>query len=327
MASLRLRGDRWQARVTRVGHAPVVRSFVTKQDAERWARSIEIEIDRGSFVNPGAAQKITVADLIGRYMREVTPLTKSAKEDSFRLAALRRHRMCKVSVSSLTASAVAAYRDERLKVVSPGSVIRELANLSSIINHARSEWRIQAANPVSQVRKPPTPRGRARLLSPAERERLLETLKPIGRRSVWMTPLVMLALETAMRRGELLALTWANVDLCNRLAVLDDSKNGDRRVVPLSSQAVAVLNDLPKSTTGKVFPMNGPAVSKAWDDAMKRVGIEDLHFHDLRHTAITAMAEKLPNLIELAAVSGHKSVKMLQRYYHPNVQDLARKLG
>lgn len=327
MASLRLRGERWQARVTRVGHAPVVRSFVTKQDAERWARSIEIEIDRGSFVNPGAAQTITVADLIERYMREVTPLTKSSKEDLFRLAALRRHRMCKVNIASLTASAVAAYRDERLKEVSPGTVIRDLACLSSVINHARSEWRVPTANPVSQVRRPPTPRGRARLLSPIERERLLEALKPIGRRSVWMLPLVTLALETAMRRGELLALTWANIDLRNHLAVLDDTKNGDRRLVPLSSQAVAVLNDLPKSITGRVFPMNGPAVSKAWDDAMKRVGIEDLRFHDLRHTAITAMAEKLPNLIELAAVSGHKSVKMLQRYYHPNVQDLARKLG
>jgi integrase len=327
MASIRFHGDRWQARVRRKGFAVQSRSFLTHADAQRWARSLEIEMDRGTFVSATEANKTTLGDLIERYRREVTPTMKSARDDLIRLAAIQRNSLCRTNMASLTSGKVAKYRDERLKCVSAGTVIRELAYLSAIINHARREWGIHVVNPVALVRRPESPKGRSRVLTPEERERLLEALKPIGRRSVWMLPLVTLALETAMRRGELLALTWANVDLRNRLAVLDDTKNGDRRLVPLSSQAVAALNAMPRSLDGRVFPMSFFSVAAAFGRALVRADLEDLRFHDLRHTAITAMAEKLPNLIELAAVSGHKSLKMLQRYYHPSVQDLARKLG
>jgi integrase len=135
------------------------------------------------------------------------------------------------------------------------------------------------------------------------------------------------ALETAMRRSELLALQWKHVDLHRRVAVLETTKNGERRAVPLSSKAIDTLSALPRSISGCVFPMTACAVSAAFERAVERAGIMDFRFHDLRHTAITQMATKLPNVIELSAVTGHKSLKMLQRYYHPNPQELARKLG
>jgi integrase len=122
-------------------------------------------------------------------------------------------------------------------------------------------------------------------------------------------------------------LKWANVDLRSRQATLEDTKNGERRVVPLSSAAVAALEGLPRTIDGRLFPMSAYAVAAAFDRALQRAGIDGFRFHDLRHTAITRMAAKLPNLIELAAVSGHRSLKMLSGYYHPNVQDLASKLG
>lgn len=327
MASFRMHGSRWQARINRKGYPPETQSFLTRQDAERWARSVEIEMDRGSFVRPSDTQNVTLTELIERYMGEVTPTMKGAKEDLIRLAAIKRNVICRLAASTLTPTRLASYRDERMRKVSAGTVIRELAYLSSIINHARREWGLQMQNPIELVRKPATPQGRERILSPQEHADLLVALKPSGRRSAWMLPLVTIALATAMRRGELLALQWKHVDLAQRVAVLETTKNGERRVVPLSSKAVEVLAALPRSIGGQVFPMTGCAVSAAFERAAERAGISDFRFHDLRHTAITQMADKLPNVIELASVTGHKSLKMLQRYYHPNPQELARKLG
>ena len=207
------------------------------------------------------------------------------------------------------------------------SVIRELAYMSAIINHARREWGINVPNPVQMVRKPPSPQARARVLSEEEVTRLLQALEPVGRRSHWTKPAVQLALATAMRRGELLSLRWENVDLIGRAVYLPDTKNGDSRTVPLSSTAVQVLASLPRHISGAVFPVKAFTLDAAFKRGLQRAGLEDVRFHDLRRTAITRMAEKLPNVIELAAVSGHKSLMVLKRYYRPTAMDLAQKLG
>lgn len=327
MASIRQRDNRWQARVARHGYPTATQTFSSKADAERWARSVEVEMDRGSFISLTEAQRTTLGDIICRYMREVTPTMKSASEDSFRLKALIRRDICRLSLANLSASKIAAFRDERLKEVSPGTVIRELAYLSAIINHARREWGINISNPVQLVRKPATPQGRSRALTPEERTRLMVALEPHGRRSPWIKPLVLLALETAMRRGELLALRWEHVNLARRTAYLPDTKNGQARTVPLSSAAICILERLPPSPDGQVFPIRANSAAAAFMRAVKRAGLEDFRFHDLRHIAVSCLAKKLPNLIELASVTGHKSLAVLKRYYHPDAHELAKKLG
>ena len=327
MSSFRQRGNRWQARVRHQGHPDEVKSFATRQDAQRWARSVEVEIDRGSFISTTEAQKYTFADLIERYLLEVLKGHKHEKLHAFRFRAMARNSIGRVNMAVFNAPVVAKYRDERLQAVSPGAVIRELACISLVINLARKEWGIGMTNPVQLVRKPTAPKGRERLASEAEMARLLTALEPKGKRNVWMMPLVLFALETAMRRGELLALKWENIDLVQCTATLLETKNGQTRVVPLSTQAIKVLTEVPRSIDARVFPTRACAVSKAWDVAIERAQIPDFHFHDLRHMAITQMAQKLPNIIELSAVSGHKSLSMLKRYYHPKATDLAKKLG
>lgn len=327
MASIRHRGNKWQARVTRIGFPPEVKTFGTRQDAERWARSIESEMDRGSYVNRSEAESTTLKDVLERYIVEVCPLLRGGIEDSIRLRAICRTKLAKLSMAALTPMAIAAYRDERLKRVKAGTVIRELAYLSSIINHARREWGINTTNPVASVRKPPTPQGRDRVLSPDEEERLLAALTPTGRRNPWLRPMAILSLETAMRRGELLQLRWPHINLDSQTAFLPMTKNGTTRTVPLSRKAVDLLQDLPRYIDGRVFPIEAAAHHAAFKKACKRAGLTDLHWHDLRHTAITRLATKLPNLIELAAVSGHRSLTMLKRYYHPSAADLAKKIG
>ena len=148
-----------------------------------------------------------------------------------------------------------------------------------------------------------------------------------------------------MRRGELLALDWAHVNLEAQTAHLPDTKNGDPRTVPLSKKAVAVLKALPTPHNGPVFPMTPMALRKAFTRAIERARskyaddckeakrrpvsafLADVHFHDTRHEAASRLADKLSNVLELSAVTGHRDSRMLKRYYHPRAEDLAKKLG
>lgn len=328
MASIRNRKGVWQARITRKGQTSVSKSFLSKQDAERWARQIESEIDRGTYTNTSLAERTLFKDIIERYIQEVTLQTRSMKEDRYRLGAMMRHWIGGLTMIQLTPAKVAQYRDERLKIVSAGAVIRELAYISSIVNHSRREWGINMTNPVPFVKKPPSPQGRNRTLSNDELERLLKACTPrVKNGNIWVLPIVKFALASAMRRGEILGLHWHEVDFQKRTAHIPLTKNGLPRTVPLSSEAIEILNSLPRSINGKVFPINGPNLSVIFDKARGIAKLDDFHFHDLRHMAITRIAEKLPNLLELAAVSGHRSLSMLKRYYHPDAELLAKKLG
>jgi len=327
MASYRQRNGKWQARVLRGGYPDQTKTFATKSDAEKWARAIESEIDKGQFVNVSEAQRTTLGDVIARYLAEVTPTMKGASEDTIRLKAIVRKPIARWSMANLSAARIAAYRDERLKEVSAGTVIRELAYLSAIINHARKEWGINVPNPVQMVRKPQSPQSRSRVLIDDEVSKLLMALEPTGRRSHWTKPAVQLALATAMRRGELLSLRWEHIDLQGRTAFLPDTKNGESRTVPLSTAAVQVLAGLPRHISGMVIPVRFFTLDAAFKRGVRRAGLDGVRFHDLRRTAITRMAEKLPNVIELAAVSGHKSLMVLKRYYRPTASELAQKLG
>ena len=284
-------------------------------------------MDAGSFVSAREAEATLFGDLLRRYRETVTPLKRGATDETIRLKALERRRMAKLALVNVTPKVVAEFRDERLSECCPSTVIRDLAVLSSIFNHARREWDIAVSNPVAMVRKPTAPPGRNRVLSPAEECNLLAHAQPTGRRNPLLGPLLVVALETAMRRGELLALTWAAIHFERAVAYLPMTKNGSSRWVPLSTRAVEALASVSRSPCGKVFPISIAALDKAFDRLCFRAGIDDLRFHDLRHTATTRLSGKLPNVIELAAVTGHQSLQMLKRYYHPSAEALVAKLG
>lgn len=328
MATLRERNDRWQVMVRRKGQPAVTKTFTERRDAEAWARLIEVEIERGVFVDRSDADKITLGDVLKRYREEVTPLKKGADTEGVRLSALARHKMARLAMSAITSKVIAAYRDERLKTVSGATINRDLNLLSSLINHAVREWQIPLpGNPVSAIRRPRQGRGRERLLDADEEKRLFEA---IGQgRNPYLAPVVKFALATAMRRGEMLGLRWGNVDFGKRVARLGDTKNGEARLVPLATGALEVLQGLPRpiGNDSAVFPITPNALKLAWQRACKRAGLSDLHFHDLRRVATTRMAAHLSNVIELASVTGHKTLSMLSVYYKPNASELARKLG
>lgn len=327
MASIRYRGGKWQARLIRKGYPPVTKTFDQKSDADKWARQHESEMDTARYVSQVEAERITLGELIDRYIIEVSPTKRGCKEEIIRLKAMKRYSIAHFSMASLTSRVVARYRDERLRICKPSTVIRDLASLSSLINHSRREWEIAITNPVTLVKKPSAPNGRERILDNEEETRLIDALEPTGRKSPYMKPLCLLALETAMRRGELLSIRWKDINWPQRSIHLTMTKNGESRTVPLSTRAIGILKDMPRSIDGKIFKITVAALEAAFHRACIRAGLENLRFHDLRHTATTRLSEKLINVLELGAVTGHKDLRMLRRYYHPRVEDLAKKLG
>nr|WP_311527961.1 site-specific integrase [uncultured Ralstonia sp.] len=349
MPTIRKRGDfQYQAIVRRAGFPPQSKTFISRKDAEAWAASIESEILGGSFTDRTEANRTSLGDLLVRYSREVSPHKKGGSLEQLRIQKLLDDPIAQVKISALSGVNMSRYRDRRLagsskqKAVSGSTVNRELTLLSHVITVASREWGIHVAvNPVSLIRRPKENRARRRRLQGDEEQRLLAELEVSRRaeggfyeaggcRNEYVRPLVILALETAMRRGELLSLLWKDVHLADRFVRLHDTKNGEARDVPLSTRAATVLVELstrPRHISGRVFPISPEALKKAFVRACDRAAIEDLHFHDLRHEATSRISEKLDNILELSAVTGHKTVQMLKRYYHPRASDLARKLG
>lgn len=327
MATIRKLRGRWQAAVRRKGVAPRAKSFDTKADAERWARSLEAELDRcGALPDTRPAEKTTLAQVLTRYRDEVSPGKRSAVSEVARINAILRRPICHRTMTLLSSADLATYRDERLKVVAPATVIRELNTISHAIDTARREWGIHMPqNPCKLVRRPPPPRGRTRRLEGNE-EQILLAAADAGRVH-YLRPLIELAVETGMRRGELLTLRWEHIDLERRVAHLPLTKNGTSRDVPLSTRASDTLRSLRTGGSETVFTAGPNAVRLAWERLRRRVGLEDLHLHDLRHEAVSRLFEKGFNVVEVASISGHRELRMLQRYTHLRAADLATRLG
>jgi integrase len=307
--------------------APRAKSFESKADAERWARSLEAEVDRcGVLPDTRVAENTTLAEILTRYKDEITPKKRSAISEVARINGILRRPICHRTLTLLSTADLASYRDERLKTVSPATVVRELNTISHAIDTARREWGIHLAqNPCKLVRRPSPPRGRLRRLA-GDEEQLLLAAADAGR-SAYMRPLIVLAIETGMRRGELLTLDWKHVDLEWRVAHLPLTKNGDSRDVPLSIRALETLRALRTGASGQVFNVAPNAVRLTWERLVRRAGLVDLHFHDLRHEAVSRLFEKGLNVVEVSTISGHKELRMLQRYAHLRAADLVHRIG
>ena len=327
MATFRKRGPyQWQAQVRKKGQPLQTKTFETRALAEQWARAIEVEIDKGVFVSRAEAESTTLKELLERYLAEVTPLKKSAASETNRARALIRLPLARRYVAGIRGVDIARYRDERLRKVTPSTVKRDLVLLGHVFEVARKEWGIHVHNPVRDIKLPADGRPRDRRLQAGEETRLIAACRKARNPSLLL--IVKLALETAMRQGELTSLRWEHIDLNRRTAHLPDTKNGESRTVPLSTTAVQVLRTLPRSLHGQVSPgVTTEAIKRAYIRAVRRAGIEDLRFHDLRHEATTRLFEKGLNIMEVASITGHKDLRMLRRYTHLKAEDLARKLG
>jgi integrase len=325
MATIRKRGDKWQVQVRRSGSQSLSRTFHARRDAEEWARHMEVQADRRDLPpDPKALQRITLGELVLRYRDTVTPKKKGSQIERIVLSRFVRHPICSKRLSELRPGDFAAYRDERLKEIKPASLKRQLGPIHNLFRVAKQEWGVPIReNPLDPVPLEVGHQRRERRLRPGELERLLEPARAC--RNKLVCPIIQLALETGMRRGEILALKTEDIDWEGRALVIRDSKNGQGRTIPLTRAAMAVLGSLP-SAQGKLLPITANALRLAWERLRKRAGMPDLHFHDLRHEAISQFFERGLSVPEVALISGHKDVRMLFRYTHAMRERVLEKL-
>lgn len=323
MAAIRKRNGKYQVQVRRQGSSPIAKSFIKLTDAREWARMMEVSADRQELApRRSELAAITLADLITRYRDNETPRKKGATTERIMLNAFLRHAISRKPLSSLTQSDFAAYRDERLAAVKPASIRRQLMTVRAVLSKAMTDWNVPLRNnPMAGLKLPAQENKRQRRLSPKEWERIMRAERQDT------NPLTLLiarfCLETAMRRGEVLALKWLDVDLERSTAIIREAKSGEGRVVPLTQGAVHVLlevADLPASTskaaTDPVFPITTITLHASWRGLVSRAGIVDLRFHDLRHEAISRLFELGLTAPEVATISGHRTVAQLFRYAH-----------
>lgn len=334
MASIRKKGPfQYHVQIRRKGFPHVTQTFETRPQAEAWARGIEAEMDRGVFVDRSEAEATTLYDALDRYKREISAKKDGHAQEKVRINQWQNDKLALRSLASLRGADFAKWRDNRLKAVSPSTCQKDLAVISHLYTVAAKEWGLPVVNPISSIKVPSEDNSRDRRLKGDDEKRLLEQLKPIKGRSPWMIPLVQLAIETAARQSELLALDWSDVDYMSasirirgkeRTDGKRRTKNRDKfRDVPMSPAAAKILKALPGSREGKVFPVSAQVVRNAYIQAVKRAKIEDLTFHDLRHEGTSRLAE-IYNMQRLMKITGHSSSRMLSRYYHPTAEELAK---
>ena len=269
-------------------------------------------------------ERSTLRDLVERYRDTVTPMKKGREIETIILNAFLRGPICRKVLRHLRAGDFAVYRDERLRTVRPITLKRELSIIRNMFEVARREWGFPIKeNPIDGLRFRAPDQRRERRLRDGEYERLIEAAR--SRKNPYIIPIIKFAIETGMRRGEILAMKWGHVDLQQRSVLIPNTKNGHARTIPLSISATSILNALPR-TQDRVFPVSGNAVRLVWGRVVKKAGIDDLHFHDLRHEAVSRFFELGLTTPEVALISGHRDMRMLFRYSHPTRSHIAAKL-
>ena len=321
MAYFRKRSGAWEASIEKKGFPRISRTFDTKAEAETWAATVESEIGRGVFVSRKEAESTNLSDALDRYEREISSGKKGHRREKTRIAVWKTHPLSKRFLSSIRGSDMASYRDKRIKAGYASNTIRlELAIISHLFEIARKEWGMEGlTNPVKSIRMPSPPSGRDRRLQLGELKKLLESL------SDEMSQIVRFALETAMRRGEIAGMTWDMVDLKKRTVTLPDTKNGQKKIVSLSMEAVRILKD--RVSTRRIDPevwnVGLDAISQNFAKACQEAGISGLHFHDLRHEATSRLFELGLDATKVKNITGHKTYSMLARYTHLKAEDIA----
>lgn len=319
---------RYRAQV-RLNGTNLSETFTRKTDARIWAEQTEGDIRSGRFKTL-EAQKHTVTEAIDRYIETVLPEKKewTQRSQKIQLDWWKSHIGNKL-LSDVNAAVITHCKDKlhagktRLgRGRGPATITRYMAVLSHLFTVARKDWSWVDSNPFSDVSRPREPRGRVRFLDDDERERLLKACRESTNDMLY--PVTLLAISTGMRQGEIMGLRWPDVDFDKGRIILEDTKNNDRRAVPLAGLAHNVLAEYKRThrrvDTDLLFPGKNPKkpmhLRTPWTSALKRAGIENYRFHDNRHTAASYLVMNGATLAEVAEVLGHRTLAMTRRYAH-----------
>jgi integrase len=337
MATIDQRKGNWRAQVRRRGVKPQCRTFKTKAQAQAWARKVEADLDRGVSYDITALRSSTVADLFNRFLESVVDSRKGSRWERVRIEKfLRDSDFVHSTLDSDVAGRLRAWVEARANEVSAASVNRELNLIGGIFTHAIKAWGIPMhVNPVSLVKRPRmSSKGRERVWTAEDVARFRAAYQELGcdvrhgRGIDFTLPALELGIETAMRLGEICSIRTDDVDIAHRVVRLRMTKNGDARDVPLSMAAVHILEPLVNLAQpgSLVIPVSAESLGTEFRIVRNRAGLHGLRFHDSRHTAATRISKKLSNVLELSAVTGHRDLRSLKRYYNPDASELALRL-
>jgi integrase len=316
----------YRVKVRLRGHLPQTETFTRLTDAKLWAQRVEADIRRNRHFKTAEAERHTLAEAIDRYFESYLPALRSRRLLG---AQLRwwREQAGHLRLSDMTAAEIIRHRDElrarprnRRGAISDATLNRYIAALSIVLTKACREWEWLEQVPTSRVKRLKEPRGRTRSLSEGERHALLGACRQSANPHLYA--IVVLALCTGARKTEILRLRWADLDLARRRVVFRETKNGEQRGVPLTAPARSVLASLPTGEPQSLlFPSprkadQPVAIQCAWESAVSAAGLRDFRFHDLRHTAASYLAMSGATTSDIAAILGHKSLAMVQRYQH-----------
>ena len=338
----------YRVKIRMLGHKPENATFTSRTKAKKWAQDTESAIRDGRHFKVNEAKKHTMGDLIDKYIMVALPENEKHAGITKSQLLWWKERIGVKLLSDITSATIVEQRDllltepivstRRVKLEdgtveeivtrrkrSRSTVVRYLAALSTVYTQAVKEWKWIARdqNPMPDVKKPKEANGRVRFLSDDERTKLLEACK--SRKNQQLYLIVMLAISTGARKGEIMKLTWGDVSFEYRRIILRDTKNGETRSVPLAGAAYDLMkghSEDHRTDTPLVFPRKGingnkpMSIREAWLTAVAESGVVDFRFHDLRHTAASYLAMDGASLAEIAEVLGHKTLQMVKRYAH-----------
>jgi len=324
MATYRKRGKKWFCEIKKNG-VRTRKTFTRKYDAQKWASETERLIENEEYYKTKKVT-LTLGQAVDKYAETVSTKKKGEKKEIQRLAVFKRIKwLMDMNINMIEGCHIAQFREERLKTVKAATVNRDLNLLSHIFTIAIKDWSMSINNPVllaSRPKVPSKPLKDRRRINKDDEIRISRACKRSS--NIYLEPIFKFALETAMRRGELVSLVWSDVYIKNRRVFVRDSKTGEPRVVPLTKRAVEILKSLRVHESGLVFPfVSGNALTMAFRracaeakslDGTKDEPVTGVRFHDTRHEATSRLFGKSLIAQEVKAVTGHKTDAMLAKY-------------
>jgi len=358
MATIIKHGDGYQVKIRRKNCIPVSKTFPTHQLAKDWAITTESEMIRGQYVCRHSAENTSLRDALERYSVEISAEKPGAATERYRIRLLQSQPFASRSLSSLRPEDFIKYRDERRHClrqnlstadkrvaeaarkrkdlaslpktffVSDCTVRKELRLISHLFNIAKRCWNIYVDNPIQSIKLPPEGEPRTIRIQPDQYTKLLAAFDTF--QNPHIKPFILFLVETALRRGEALSLLWDDVRLEQRFILLRKGKNQKPRQVPLSTSAVAVLQNLPRNSDSLyIFPISTDVVKQSMRTAIRRAGLigSGICTHTLRHEACSRLGDRGFTAVQIAAVSGHQTLQLVARYAHIDVLALAKQMG
>lgn len=321
----------YRARVQLKGFPLQTASFAKRLDAKKWAQETETAIRNGKYFKLSEARKRTLAEAIERYIKEKLIKKPKSYKNQYQQLCWWKDKIGSYALADITPALVVNTRSKLSQEIThrgqeraPATVNCYMAVLSHVFTTAIKEWNWIETNTLQKVSKMKEPRGRTRFLSEEERAKLLAAC--CHSRHPYLYLVVVLCLSTGARKMEILGLKWKDVDMERKVITLHETKNGERRLLPLAGHALELMQEHAKTIDikgGLVFPAKNahekskPAsIRTAWEKALKQAEISDFRFHDLRHSAASCLAMNGASMAEIAELLGHKTLNMVKRYAH-----------